>query len=339
MNIENKEILETKKVLVTGGAGFLGSNLCRKFIELGHQVTALDNLSTGRLENIQDLTQNKNFSFIKHDVIYPIDLTVGLNPADLNIDNLSKIDWIFNFACPASPPAYQKDPIQTIKTSFLGMLNMLELAKKNNARIMQASTSEVYGDPEEHPQKESYVGHVNPIGIRSCYDEGKRSAESLIFDYHRVHKTDIKVIRIFNTYGPGMDPLDGRVVSNFIIQALNNQPITMYGDGKQTRSFCYVDDLINGIIKMMQTDYGVTGPVNLGNPNEFTLLELADKVIELTNSKSKIIFEPLPQDDPKRRRPDITLAKQLLNWEPQISLDTGLGKTINYFDSLNKKQV
>lgn len=313
--------IETKKILVTGGAGFLGSNLCRKLLELGHQVTALDNLSTGRLENILDLMQNKNFNFIKHDIIYPVDLT--------------NIDWIFNFACPASPPAYQKDPIQTIKTSFLGMLNMLELAKQNNSRIMQASTSEVYGDPEEHPQKESYVGHVNPIGIRSCYDEGKRSAESLIFDYHRVHKTDIKVIRIFNTYGPGMDPLDGRVVSNFIIQALNNQPITMYGDGKQTRSFCYVDDLINGIIKMMQTDYGVTGPVNLGNPNEFTLLELTDKIIKLTNSKSKIIFEPLPQDDPKRRRPDITLAKRLLNWEPVITLDTGLEKTITYFADLN----
>jgi UDP-glucuronate decarboxylase len=329
MKIESRKILnqvqddkskENKKILVTGGAGFLGSNLCRKLLELGHQVTALDNLSTGRLENIQDLMQNKNFGFIKHDVIYPIDLD---------------IDWIFNFACPASPPAYQKDPIHTIKTSFLGMLNMLELARKNNARVMQASTSEVYGDPEEHPQKESYVGHVNPIGIRSCYDEGKRSAESLIFDYHRVHKTDIKVIRIFNTYGPGMDPLDGRVVSNFIIQALNNKPITMYGDGKQTRSFCYVDDLINGIIKMMQTDYGVTGPVNLGNPNEFTLLELADKVIKLTNSRSKIMFEPLPQDDPKRRRPDITLAKQLLNWEPQISLDTGLEKTIKYFESIS----
>mgnify|MGYP000937153119 CR=1 FL=1 len=321
---------EHKKILVTGGAGFLGSNLCRKLLELGHQVIAVDNLSTGRLDNIQDLTQNKNFSFIKHDIIYPLDLE-----ANLNISN-SNIDWIFNFACPASPPAYQSDPIQTIKTSFLGMLNMLELARKNNARIMQASTSEVYGDPEEHPQKETYWGHVNPIGIRSCYDEGKRSAESLIFDYHRVHKTDIKVIRIFNTYGPGMDPLDGRVVSNFIIQALNNQPITMYGDGKQTRSFCYVYDLINGIIKMMQTDYGITGPVNLGNPKEFTLLELAQKVLTLTGSKSEIIFEPLPQDDPKRRRPDITLAKQLLDWNTEITLDVGLEKTIKYFDNLIK---
>ena len=376
MNTENKKIVnqvsddkskESKKILVTGGAGFLGSNLCRKLLELGHQVIAVDNLSTGRLDNIQDLTQIKNFSFIKHDIIYPINFIqnqarrpsgdgsiralrahsprAGLfNPLILSVlrshaeQSVSKdIDWIFNFACPASPPAYQSDPIQTIKTSFLGMLNMLELAKKNNARIMQASTSEVYGDPEEHPQKETYWGHVNPIGIRSCYDEGKRSAESLIFDYHRAYKTDIKVIRIFNTYGPGMDPLDGRVVSNFIIQALNNQPITMYGDGKQTRSFCYVDDLINGIIKMMQTDYGITGPVNLGNPKEFTLLELAQKVLNLTGSKSKIVFEQLPQDDPKRRRPDITLAKQLLDWNPEITLDVGLEKTIKYFAGINVK--
>ncbi|MFH1254480.1 MAG: UDP-glucuronic acid decarboxylase family protein [bacterium] len=354
MNIENKKILnqvqddkskESKKVLVTGGAGFLGSNLCRKLLELGHQVIAVDNLSTGRLDNIQDLTQNKNFNFIKHDIVDPIkqasrpkgDGSTSSPRAHLSKLPIDfKIDWIFNFACPASPPAYQSDPIQTIKTSFLGMLNMLELAKKNNARIMQASTSEVYGDPEEHPQKESYWGHVNPIGIRSCYDEGKRSAESLIFDYHRTYKTDIKVIRIFNTYGPGMDPMDGRVVSNFIIQALNNQPITMYGDGKQTRSFCYVDDLINGIIKMMLTDCKIIGPVNLGNPKEFTLLELAQKVLELTGSKSKIVFEPLPQDDPKRRRPDITLAKQLLNWNPEITLEIGLEKTIKYFDNLIK---
>lgn len=335
MNLENKKIQdqatygknkEAKKILVTGGAGFLGSNLCRKLLELGHNVTALDNLSTGRLDNIQDLVSNKNFNFIKHDIIYTLE-------ANSDIYKLN-IDWIFNFACPASPPAYQKDPIQTIKTSFLGMLNMLELTRKNNARIMQASTSEVYGDPEEHPQKESYWGHVNPIGIRSCYDEGKRSAESLIFDYHRMHKTNIKVIRIFNTYGPGMDPLDGRVVSNFIIQALNNKPITMYGNGRQTRSFCYVDDLINGIIKMMSTDYGITGPVNLGNPKEFTLIELAQRVLMLTESKSEIVFEPLPQDDPKRRRPDITLAKKLLNWEPEITLETGLVKTIKYFDNL-----
>lgn len=340
MNMENKKILDQnsnnknyKKILVTGGAGFLGSNLCRKLLELGHNVITVDNLSTGSLENIQDLTQNKNFSFIKHDIINPLNLEANLKMSNANID------WIFNFACPASPPAYQSNPIQTIKTSFLGILNMLELAKKNGARIMQASTSEVYGDPEEHPQKENYWGHVNPIGIRACYDEGKRIAETLMFDYHRMYKTDIKVIRIFNTYGPGMDPMDGRVVSNFITQALNNLPITMYGNGKQTRSFCYVDDLINGIIKMMQTDYGITGPVNLGNPKEFTLLELAQKVLNLTGCKSEIIFAPLPQDDPKRRRPDITLAKQLLDWSPEISLDVGLEKTIKYFDNLNKKQA
>lgn len=311
---------KNKKILVTGGAGFLGSNLCRKLIELGHHVTALDNLSTGRLENINDLTQNKNFNFIKHDVINPIDLDVN---------------WIFNFACPASPPTYQRNPIQTIKTSFLGVLNMLELAKKHNARIMQASTSEVYGDPEEHPQRETYVGHVNPIGIRSCYDEGKRSAEALIFDYNRTYDIDVKVIRIFNTYGPGMDPMDGRVVSNFIIQALNNKPITIYGDGTQTRSFCYVDDLINGIIKMMHTDKEITGPINLGNSKEFMLLELADMILELTKSKSKIVFKKLPLDDPKKRRPDITLAKKLLNWEPEILLQLGLKKTIAYFENID----
>ena len=293
----------SKKILVTGGAGFLGGNLCHKLIELGYHVTALDNLSTGRIENILDLKQNKNFKFIKHDIINPINL---------------EVDWIFNLACPASPPAYQADPIQTIKTNFIGTLNMLELARKNNARILQASTSEVYGDPEEHPQKESYVGHVNPIGIRSCYDEGKRAAESLMFDYHRMYNLDIKVIRIFNTYGPGMDPQDGRVVSNFIIQALKNESITIYGDGKQTRSFCYVDDLINGIIKMMESNSGIIGPINLGNQNEFTLLELSDLVLKLTGSKSNSIFKPLPQDDPKKRKPDITLAKNLLNWEPKI---------------------
>lgn len=311
-----------KKILVTGGAGFLGSNLCRKLIELGHQVVALDDLSTGSIENILDLKQNKNFQFIEHDIINPINL---------------EVDWIFNLACPASPPAYQKDPIQTIKTNFIGMLNMLELAKKNKARILQASTSEVYGDPEEHPQKESYVGHVNPIGIRSCYDEGKRAAESLMFDYHRMYNLDIKIIRIFNTYGRGMNPQDGRVVSNFIVQALKNEPITIYGDGKQTRSFCYVDDLINGIVKMMSTDSEITGPINLGNPNEFTLLELSDLVLKLTKSKSDLVFKPLPQDDPKKRKPDITLAKNLLNWEPKIQLSDGLGKTISYFKEIGKK--
>ena len=319
--------MNKKNILVTGGAGFLGSNLCRKLLNLGDYVIALDNLSTGRLENISDLMQDKNFKFIKHDVINPIALNASL---------------IFNFACPASPPAYQKDPIQTIKTSFLGILNMLELAKKNKARIMQASTSEVYGDPNIHPQVESYVGHVNPIGIRACYDEGKRSAETLMFDYHRMYNLDIKVIRIFNTYGPGMDPQDGRVVSNFIVQALSNEPITIYGNGRQTRSFCYVDDLIDGIIKMMQTDDDVIGPVNLGNPSEFTLLDLADKVIKLTKSKSKIVFQPLPQDDPKKRRPDISLAKNLLKWEPEVNLQCGLEKTIEYFSNLlqgSKKEI
>lgn len=318
--------MNNKKILVTGGAGFLGSNLCRKLLECGNYVIALDNLSTGRMYNILDLMSNENFKFIKHDVVNSIELD---------------IDLIFNFACPASPPAYQKDPIQTIKTSFLGMLNMLELAKKNNAKILQASTSEVYGDPEQHPQTETYVGHVNPIGIRSCYDEGKRSAEALIFDFHRMYNLDIKVIRIFNTYGPGMDPDDGRVVSNFIIQALNNDPITMYGSGEQTRSFCYVDDLVSGITKMMESDRVVTGPVNLGNPNEFTLLELADKVIKLTQSKSKVVFYPLPLDDPKKRCPDISLARKLLNWEPEINLQHGLEKTIEYFSRLlqkNKKE-
>lgn len=309
------------KILVTGGAGFLGSHICNNLVKLGHQVTALDNLMTGRLENIKNLQSNPDFKFIKHDVIDTIDLPV---------------DRIFNFACPASPPAYQSDPIQTTKTSVIGALNMLELARKHNARIMQASTSEVYGDPEQHPQKESYRGCVNPIGPRACYDEGKRCAESLFFDYNRMHKVDIKVIRIFNTYGPNMDPKDGRVVSNFIIQALTNKPITIYGDGKQTRSFCYVDDLVAGILKMMETPEGITGPVNLGNPDEFNLLELAELVLKLTGSKSKIEFMPLPQDDPTRRRPDITLAKNLLGWQPKVDLKTGLSKTIEYFEKIVK---
>jgi UDP-glucuronate decarboxylase len=320
---QNRLLLKPKKILVTGGTGFLGSNLCRKLLDLGHQVTAIDNLSTGKIENILDLKLNKNFKFIKHDIIIPINL---------------EADWIFNLACPASPPAYQKDPIQTIKTNFIGMLNMLELAKINSARILQASTSEVYGDPKEHPQKESYFGCVNPIGIRSCYDEGKRAAESLIFDYHRVYNLDIKVIRIFNTYGPGMDPQDGRVISNFIIQALKNEPITINGDGSQTRSFCYVDDLINGIIKMMETNLEITGPINLGNPDEITLLELSDLVLKLTQSKSKLVFKSLEQDDPKKRKPDITLAKNLLNWEPKIQLSNGLRKTIKYFKEIVKKE-
>ena len=308
-----------KRVLVTGGAGFLGSHLCKKLLEKNYYVIALDNLVTGRIANIEDILDHKNFRFIKHDIIKPIDL---------------EVDLIFNLACPASPPAYQSDPIKTTKTSVLGSLNMLELAKKNKARILQASTSEVYGDPLVHPQVESYKGNVNPIGIRSCYDEGKRCAESLFFDYHRMFEIEIKIIRIFNTYGPSMDPQDGRVVSNFIMQALKNEDLTMYGDGTQTRSFCYVDDLINGIIKMMETDSKFLGPVNLGNPIEFNLLELANLVLKMTKSKSKIVFKELPQDDPCKRKPDISLAKKMLNWEPQVDLEKGLQKTIDYFKEI-----
>ncbi len=321
---ENKKIMITnKKILVTGGAGFLGSHLCKKLLDMNNEVICLDNFYTGRAENINKLVNNDNFHVIKHDITHPIDLD---------------IDMIFNFACPASPPHYQKDPIFTTKTSFLGTLNMLELAKKKNARIMQASTSEVYGDPKEHPQKESYQGNVNPTGIRACYDEGKRAAESLSFDFHRKHGVDIKVIRIFNTYGPHMDPKDGRVVSNFITQALANEPITMYGDGKQTRSFCYVDDLINGIIAMMSSSSDFVGPVNLGNPTEFNLLELAQQIIESTGSSSEISFLPLPKDDPTRRQPDISLAKEKLNWEPTIDLKTGIALTAPYFKALMKKE-
>lgn len=305
-----------KKILVTGGAGFLGSNLCKKLLEKNFYVIALDNLSTGSMANIQDLLKKKNFEFINHDVIYPIDL---------------QVDQIFNLACPASPPRYQADPVYTTKTSVLGSLNMLELARKNGARIFQASTSEVYGDPDVHPQVENYRGNVNPIGIRSCYDEGKRCAESLFFDYHRMYGIEIKVVRIFNTYGPKMDPQDGRVVSNFIIQAIQNESLTIYGDGTQTRSFCYVDDLIDGFLKMMESDSKFLGPVNLGNPGEFNLLELADFVLRLTRSNSKIVFKKLPQDDPTRRRPDISLAKNKLGWEPKICLEDGLKKTIEYF--------
>ncbi len=315
--IEN--VIKNKKILVTGGAGFLGSHLCQKLLELNNRVIALDNLYTGRMANLAHLLEHENFHVIKHDVINPI-----------NID----IDLIFNLACPASPPHYQKDPLFTTKTSVLGILNILELAQKNNARILQASTSEVYGDPEKHPQPESYKGSVNPIGIRACYDEGKRCAESLMFDHKRMYETDIKIVRIFNTYGPHMDPNDGRVVSNFIIQALQNQPITMYGDGNQTRSFCYVDDLINGIVSMMGSKKSFTGPVNLGNPIEFNLLELAQLILDLTDSKSQIIFKPLPEDDPTRRQPDISLAKEKLNWEPKINLKTGLEKTIPYFEKV-----
>lgn len=325
-NFVNKKgslVMEPKKSLVTGGAGFLGSHLCKALLDLGHQVIAIDNLYTGRLSNIQELLADKNFTFINHDITGPIDLAV---------------DWIFNFACPASPPHYQKDPLFTTKTSVLGILNMLELARKNNARIMQASTSEVYGNPLQHPQPESYLGNVSCTGPRACYDEGKRCAESLMFDYNRMYATDIKVIRIFNTYGPNMDPDDGRVVSNFIMQALNNQPITMYGDGTQTRSFCYVDDLIAGIIAMMHSDATITGPVNLGNPVEFTLLELAAAIQKSLGTQLPLQFKPLPQDDPLQRKPDISMAKNVLGWEPKVDLQTGLEKTITYFAQYSVQQ-
>ena len=308
-----------KKILITGGAGFLGSHLCERLLKDGHDVICVDNCYTGTKKNVYHLFDNPAFEFIRHDVTFPLYL---------------EVNEIYNLACPASPIHYQLDPVQTTKTSVHGAINMLGLAKRVKAKIMQASTSEVYGDPEVHPQPESYWGHVNPRGIRSCYDEGKRCAETLFFDYHRQHNLRIKVARIFNTYGPNMHPNDGRVVSNFIVQALNSENITIYGDGSQTRSFCYVDDLIEGFLRLMDTSDDFTGPVNLGNPNEFTILELAEKVIELTNSNSKIIFEPLPFDDPKQRQPDISLAKDNLGWEPGIQLEEGLKHTIGYFDKL-----
>ncbi|MBE6018676.1 MAG: SDR family oxidoreductase [Lachnospiraceae bacterium] len=306
------------KVLVTGGAGFLGSHLCDRLLADGHTVICIDNLQTGSEKNISHLAGRKDFTFIKHDVIEPIDL---------------EVDRIFNLACPASPPHYQADPVRTAKTSVFGAINMLELAKKNNARILQASTSEVYGNPLVHPQPENYLGNVNPDGIRSCYDEGKRMAETLFFDYHRQYGVDIRVIRIFNTYGPRMNPEDGRVVSNFIVQALKGEDITIYGDGNQTRSFCYVDDLIEGMMRMMNCE-GFTGPVNLGNPGEFTMLELAEQVLELTGSHSKLVFMPLPGDDPAKRKPVIDLAKEKLGWEPKTALKEGLKKTIAYFEKI-----
>ncbi|ACI16921.1 NAD-dependent dehydratase [Coprothermobacter proteolyticus DSM 5265] len=305
-----------KRVLVTGGAGFIGSHLCERLLNEGNEVFCMDNLETGSIRNIETFKENPLFHFIQQDVIEPIEL---------------RVDEIFNFACPASPPRYQKDPVHTLKTSVLGALNLLELATNTGAKIMQASTSEVYGDPAISPQPETYWGNVNPIGPRSCYDEGKRCAETLFFDYGRQFGTKIKVIRIFNTYGPRMDPEDGRVVSNFIAQALKNEPLTVYGDGSQTRSFCYIDDLIEGIMSMMQTDESFSGPVNLGNPEEVTVLEVAKLVLELTCSKSEIEFRPLPQDDPKRRKPDITLARQTLGWEPTVKLKEGLITTIQYF--------
>lgn len=311
----------SKRILITGGAGFLGSHLCERLLNEGNEILCLDNFFTGTKNNITHLMDNHNFEIIRHDVEFPIHL---------------EVDEIYNLACPASPPHYQHNPIHTNKTSVLGAINMLGLAKRNNAKIMQASTSEVYGDPHVHPQTEDYWGNVNPIGIRSCYDEGKRCAETLFFDYHREHNLKIKVARIFNTYGPNMHPSDGRVVSNFIIQALKGEDITIYGDGSQSRSFCYVDELIDGFIRLMATD-DFTGPVNLGNPVEFTIKELAEKVIEMTNSKSKLSLNPLPQDDPKQRQPDITLAKKELGWEPKIKLEEGLIKTIAYFEDLIKK--
>jgi UDP-glucuronate decarboxylase len=312
-----------KKILVTGGAGFLGSHLCEKLIHDGHEVIAVDNFYTGNKDNIINLLNNPRFELIRHDVTFPLYL---------------EVDEIYNLACPASPIHYQHDPVQTTKTSVHGAINMLGLAKRLKAKILQASTSEVYGDPTVHPQKEDYWGNVNPTGIRSCYDEGKRCAETLFFDYWRQHKLNIKVARIFNTYGPNMHPNDGRVVSNFIMQALRDESITIYGDGNQTRSFCYVDDLIEGIIKLMATSESVTGPINLGNPNEFSMLELANLVIELTHSKSDIIFQQLPEDDPKQRQPSISLAKAELKWEPKIDLKDGLKKTIEYFKKIVVKK-
>lgn len=306
-----------KRVLVTGGAGFLGSNLCEKLLKQGNAVVCLDNFFTGREANIEHLRSNPAFQIIHHDVTVPL--------SDIEVDE------IYNLACPGSPPHYQHDPIHTMKTSVLGALNLLEMAKAQGAKIFQASTSEIYGDPSVHPQPESYWGNVNPIGIRSCYDEGKRAAETLFFDYHRQHGVRIKVVRIFNTYGPRMDPNDGRVVSNFIMQALRAQELTVYGDGSQTRSFCYVDDLLEGFIKLMNTDDSITGPVNIGNPGEFTMLELAEKVLALTGATSKLTFQPLPQDDPRQRKPDITLAKQKLSWQPTVPLEVGLRHTIEYF--------
>ena len=308
--------MKRTRVLVTGGAGFIGSHLCERLLNDGYDVICMDNLFTGQKDNIRHLLDNPYFEFIRKDVL-----------EDIYVE----CDQIYNLACPASPIHYQYDPIKTIKTSFIGALHVLGLAKRCNARVLQASTSEVYGDPEVHPQPETYWGHVNPDGIRSCYDEGKRAAETLFFDYHRQHGVDIKVIRIFNTYGPNMRGDDGRVVSNFIVQALKGDDITIYGDGLQTRSFCYVDDLVEAMIRMMNSRDGFTGPVNLGNPGEFTMLELAKKVIELTDSKSKIIYLPLPQDDPTQRKPVIDLAKKELGWEPTIPLEEGLKKTIEYF--------
>jgi UDP-glucuronate decarboxylase len=305
-----------KRVLVTGGSGFLGSHLCERLLDDGYDVLSVDNFYSSTKSNVAHLLGHPRFELMRHDVTFPLYV---------------EVDEIYNLACPASPIHYQRDPVQTTKTSVHGAINMLGLAKRTGARIFQASTSEVYGDPEMHPQQESYWGHVNPIGIRSCYDEGKRCAETLFFDYHRQHQLDIKVVRIFNTYGPRMHPNDGRVVSNFIVQALRGQDITIYGDGLQTRSFCYVDDLIEGFVRLMASPRDLTGPVNMGNPGEFTIKELAQTVLAMVGGPSRLVFNPLPQDDPKQRRPDISLAKAKLGWEPQVRLEQGLEKTIAYF--------
>lgn len=314
------KVANRKRVLVTGGAGFLGSHLCERMLNDGNDVLCVDNFYSGTKDNVAHLMGNPHFELMRHDVCFPLYV---------------EVDEIYNLACPASPVHYQSDPIQTTKTSVLGAMNMLGLAKRTKAKIMQASTSEVYGDPEVHPQKESYWGHVNTIGIRSCYDEGKRCAETLFFDYKRQHDVDIKVVRIFNTYGPRMHPNDGRVVSNFIVQALRGEGITIYGDGSQTRSFCYADDLIEGFVRMMASPKEVTGPINMGNPGEFTMIELAQAILKRVGGNSQLVFKTLPQDDPKQRRPDISLAKQHLDWQPKINLDVGLEKTIAYF----KKQL
>ncbi|MGY2049411.1 UDP-glucuronic acid decarboxylase family protein [Methylobacterium sp. JK268] len=308
-----------KKILVTGGAGFLGSHLCERLLAQGHEVLCLDNFFTGTRHNVRHLLGQPGFELMRHDVTFPLYV---------------EVDEIYNLACPASPVHYQFDPVQTTKTSVHGAINMLGLAKRVRAKVLQASTSEVYGDPEVHPQSEEYWGRVNPIGFRSCYDEGKRCAETLFFDYHRQHNVQIKVVRIFNTYGPRMHPNDGRVVSNLIVQALKGEDITLYGDGEQTRSFCYVDDLVEAILRMMSTGPEVTGPINIGNPGEFTIRQLAEVVLEVTGSRSKLVYRPLPPDDPKQRRPDITKAKQVLDWEPTVELREGIGKTVAFFRTL-----
>lgn len=314
--VDSMKVTNRKRVLVTGGAGFLGSHLCERLLADGYDVLCVDNFYSGTKDNVAHLVANPHFELMRHDVTFPLYV---------------EVDEIYNLACPASPVHYQRDPVQTTKTSVHGAINMLGLAKRTKARILQASTSEVYGDPEVHPQSESYWGRVNPIGIRSCYDEGKRCAETLFFDYHRQHDLEIKVVRIFNTYGPRMHPNDGRVVSNFIVQALRGEDITIYGDGSQTRSFCYVDDLIEGFVRMMASPKEITGPVNMGNPGEFTILQLAETVLRLVGGKSKLRMMPLPQDDPKQRQPDITIAKNTLSWQPTVQLEDGIRKTVDYF--------